>query len=61
MGDSSGKNQKLDELLASLDHHLTKGNTFTVVDMTGNPMEWPIAMAKRADASGRKDVIRIGF
>jgi hypothetical protein len=47
--------------LASFDHHLTKGNNFTVVDMTGYPMEWRIAMAKRADASGRKDVIRIGF
>ncbi|WP_144056835.1 hypothetical protein [Micromonospora lupini] len=61
MGDSSIKNQKLNVLLASFDHHLTKGNNFTVVDMTGYPMEWRIAMAKRADASGRKDVIRIGF
>jgi len=38
-----------------------QGNGFTVVDMTGYPMEWRIAMAKRADDSGRKDVIRIGF
>ncbi|MFG1649308.1 hypothetical protein ACGFIE_05245 [Micromonospora sp. NPDC049275] len=36
-GDSSVKNQKLDELLASFDPHLIKGNDFTVVDMTGYP------------------------
>ncbi|GAA2193995.1 hypothetical protein GCM10009848_56250 [Micromonospora lupini] len=46
--------------LASIFFRVRRAN-FTVVDMAGYSMEWRIAMAKRADASGRKDVIRIGF
>ena len=62
MGDGTkSKYFKLDQFKASIDHHLLKGNTFTVVDMTGYTAEQISAVRAYVDTLPAGKIIRVGF
>lgn len=65
MGDGTkSKYFNLQQFTKSIDHHLTKGNDFTVIDMTGYTPEQVSAVAKYVDGlspSSQAQIRRIGF
>jgi hypothetical protein len=62
MGDGTkSKYFKLDQFKASIDHHLLKGNTFTVIDMTGYTADQISAVRAYVDTLQAGKIIRVGF
>lgn len=62
MGDGTkSKYFKLEQFKASIDHHLTKGNTFTVIDMTGYTADQIAAVRAYVDTLPAGKIIRVGF
>ena len=62
MGDGTkSKYFKLDQFKASIDHHLRKGNTFTVIDMTGYTADQISAVRAYVDTLPANKIIRVGF
>jgi hypothetical protein len=62
MGDGAkSKYFKLDQFKASIDHHLLKGNTFTVIDMTGYTADQISAVRAYVDTLPAGKIIRVGF
>jgi hypothetical protein len=48
-------------LKASIDHHLLKGNTFTVIDMTGYTPEQIAQVKGYVDTLPSARIVRVGF
>jgi hypothetical protein len=62
MGDGTkSKYFQLDRFKASIDHHLRKGNTFTVIDMTGYAADQISAVRAYVDTLPAGNIIRVGF
>jgi hypothetical protein len=62
MGDGTkSKYFKLEQFKASIDHHLLKGNTFTVIDMTGYTADQIAAVRAYVDTLPAGKIIRVGF
>ncbi|HEX8112343.1 MAG TPA: DUF4157 domain-containing protein [Kofleriaceae bacterium] len=62
MGDGTkSKYFKLDQFKASIGHHLLKGNTFTVIDMTGYTADQISAVRAYVDTLPAGKIIRVGF
>jgi Domain of unknown function (DUF4157) len=62
MGDGTkSKYFNLEQFKASIDHHLRKGNTFTVIDMTGYSADQVAAVRAYVDALPGANIIRVGF
>lgn len=62
MGDGAkSKYFKLEQFKASIDHHLTKGNTFTVIDMTGYTADQIASVRAYVDTLPASKIIRVGF
>ena len=62
MGDGTkSKYFKFDQFKASIDHHLLKGNTFTVIDMTGYTAEQISTVRAYVDTLPAGKIIRVGF
>jgi hypothetical protein len=62
MGDGTkSKYFKLEQFKASIDHHLLKGNTFTVIDMTGYSPDQIAAVRAYVDTLPAGAIIRVGF
>ena len=62
MGDGTkSKYFNLDQFKASIDHHLLKGNTFTVIDMTGYTADQISPVKAYVDTLPGAKIIRIGF
>jgi hypothetical protein len=52
---------KFDKFKAAIDHHLRKGNTFTVIDMTGYTTEQTSSVRAYVDTLPAGSIIRVGF
>lgn len=62
MGDgTTSKYFKFDKFKTAIDHHLRKGNTFTVIDMTGYTTEQISAVRAYVDTLPASGIIRVGF
>lgn len=62
MGDGTkAKYFKLEQFKASIEHHLRKGNTFTVIDMTGYGAEQITAVRAYVETLPGAKIIRVGF
>jgi hypothetical protein len=62
MGDgTTSKYFKFDKFKAAIDHHLRKGNTFTVIDMTGYATDQISAVRAYVDTLPSGDIVRVGF
>lgn len=62
MGDgTTSKYFKFDKFKAAIDHHLLKGNTFTVIDMTGYTADQISAVRAYVDTLPASSIIRVGF
>jgi hypothetical protein len=62
LGDGTkSKYFRLEQFKASIDHHLLKGNTFTVIDMTGYTAEQIAAVRAYVDTLPANQIIRVGF
>jgi hypothetical protein len=62
MGDGTkSKYFKLDQFKASIEHHLRKGNAFTVIDMTGYAADQIAAVRAYVDTLPAGKIIRVGF
>jgi hypothetical protein len=62
MGDgTTAKYFKFNKFKAAIDHHLMKGNTFTVIDMTGYTQEQISQVRAYVDTLPAKGIIRVGF
>jgi hypothetical protein len=62
MGDgTTSKYFRLDKFKAAIDHHLRKGNTFTVIDMTGYTADQISAVRTYVDTLPAGSIIRVGF
>jgi hypothetical protein len=62
MGDgTTSRYFKFDKFKAAIDHHLRKGNTFTVIDMTGYTAEQISVVRAYVDTLPAGSIIRVGF
>lgn len=62
MGDgTTSKYFKFKSFKAAIDHHLLKGNTFTVIDMTGYTAEQVAEVRAYVDTLPAGHIIRVGF
>jgi hypothetical protein len=62
MGDGTTSQYfNLKKFKASIDHHLRKGNTFTVIDMTGYTIDQISAVRAYVDTLPASGIIRVGF
>jgi hypothetical protein len=62
MGDgTTSKYFKFRSFKAAIDHHLLKGNTFTVIDMTGYTVDQIAEVRAYVDTLPAGHIIRVGF
>jgi len=62
MGDgTTSKYFKFNKFKAAIDHHLRKGNTFTVIDMTGYTADQISRVRAYVDTLPTSHIIRVGF
>lgn len=62
MGDgTTAKHFKFNSFKAAIDHHMLKGNNFTVIDMTGYTTDQISAVRAYVDTLPAAKIIRVGF